>query len=114
MDDMKRDAMTSERQNMKAMRMKALFDMEKQRQDTRVALYQMSVWNTFNPKIVNSIYDSSRRSCSIEEMVRVKASTEHRRKKLGKTNSAANFFSTGTPSRRGSRQFNTIQHDPNQ
>lgn len=34
---------------------KALNDMERQRQDIKNALYQMTVWNSFSPEVVQKI-----------------------------------------------------------
>ena len=48
--------MQEEKNHLKSVRMKALFDMEKQRGDVRNALYQMSVWNTYASDIVHTIF----------------------------------------------------------
>lgn len=52
---MKIEAMADQREHMKHVRQKVLSDMEKQRQDIRNALYHMSVWNYYSPKIVQKI-----------------------------------------------------------
>ena len=55
MDKLRHTAMVTERQNLKQIRVQALFESEIQREDIRNALYHMSVWNTFDPKIIQSI-----------------------------------------------------------
>jgi len=55
MEDMKIEAMAEQRNQLKNVRTKALGDMERQRQDIKSALYHMTVWNSFSPKIVEKI-----------------------------------------------------------
>lgn len=83
MEDMKIEAMADQRSHLKDVRKKALNDMERQRQDIRNALYHMTVWNSFSPKVVDKICSSKnkdRNQPTIEEMVRVHASHEHKNK----------------------------------
>jgi hypothetical protein len=93
MEDMKIEAMAEQRCELKNVRTKALSDMEKQRQDIKTALYHMTVWNSFSPKVVEEICNSDHDNLSykpnnksmqkhtIEEMVRLQAAQENIRKK---------------------------------
>ena len=51
-DKLRYEAMTSERSHLKSVRVQTLVESEIQRENIRNALYQMSVWNTFDPKII--------------------------------------------------------------
>lgn len=83
MEDMKIEAMADQRNELKNVRTKALSDMEKQRQDIKNALYHMTVWNSFSPKVVEKICNSKNatKKQTIEEMVRVHAAKENIRKR---------------------------------
>ena len=55
--------------------MNALFNLERQREDVRNWMYQMSVWNTFNPNIVKRLFtgthSKSPNTKTINELVRL-------------------------------------------
>lgn len=77
LDEKRKQAMRDQRIDLKEVRMRALFSMERQRQEIRNALFQMSVWNTFDPNLVKQIFNqkhSKGGSQSIEELVRQTAS----------------------------------------
>ena len=83
-EGMRHNAMQEEKHHLKNVRMKALFDMEKQRGDVRNALYQMSVWNTYASDIVNTIFHAESGvapSSTIDELVRLKAIEAQRKRK---------------------------------
>lgn len=85
MEDLKIEAMSDQRSQLKQVRQKALSEMERQRQDIRNALYHMTVWNSFSPKIVEKICNQkvhSGNKPTIEEMVRKNASKEHLKQSL--------------------------------
>lgn len=85
MEDVKIETMADQRDELKKVRKKALNEMERQRQDIKNALYHMTVWNSFSPKVVEKICNSKEvgKKYTIEEMVRVHAAKEHMRKKKG-------------------------------
>jgi hypothetical protein len=92
-EDMKIEAMADQRAVLKNVRQKALSDMERQRQDIRNALYHMTVWNSFSPKVVQNICNQKAiggKNPTIEEMVRINAAKEHLKasKKHRRTSSA--------------------------
>lgn len=47
--------MVEEREFLKSVRIKTLVESEIQRENIKNALYQMSVWNTFDPKVIYHI-----------------------------------------------------------
>lgn len=53
-------AMVGERQNLKMIKTQTLVESEIQREHIKNALYQMSVWNTFEPKVINHIIGKDR------------------------------------------------------
>ena len=55
MEDIKIEAMADQRFKLKDVRKEALNEMERQRQDIKSALYYMTVWNSFNPTVVQKI-----------------------------------------------------------
>jgi len=55
MEDMKIEAMADQKNELKNVRKNALNEMERQRQDIKNALYHMTVWNSFSPKVVEKI-----------------------------------------------------------
>jgi hypothetical protein len=83
---LKIDEMADLRSYLKDVRMNALSEIEKQRQDIRTALHHMSVWNWFSPDIVTQIWNpkAKKGNMTIDEMVRVNASKEHKLKALRK------------------------------
>jgi hypothetical protein len=54
-EDLKIEAMADQRSELKNIRKRALNEMERQRQDIKNALYHMTVWNSFSPKVVEKI-----------------------------------------------------------
>lgn len=86
MEDVKIETMADQRAQLKNMRQKALSDMERQRQDIRNALYHMTVWNSFSPKVVKKICNQKHgaQKATIEEMVRKNAAKEHLKKSKNK------------------------------
>lgn len=89
LEDMKIEAMAEQRNELKNVRKRALNDMERQRQDIQNALYHMTVWNSFSPKVVEKICNSkpdAPKKRTIEEMVRVHAAKEHLKKRSNKQN----------------------------
>jgi len=69
MEDMKIEAMAEQRNGLKDVRTKALSDMEKQRQDIKNALYHMTVWNSFSPKVVEKIVNNKGRFWFIHVLI---------------------------------------------
>lgn len=87
MEDMKIEAMADQRNELKDVRKKALNEMERQRQDIKNALYHMTVWNSFSPKVVEKIWNAKASAANrptVEEMVRVHAAKEHLKKDKNK------------------------------
>ena len=58
MEDIKIEAMADQRFKLKDVRKEALNEMERQRQDIKSALYYMTVWNSFNPTVVQKIWNN--------------------------------------------------------
>lgn len=113
-EDLKIEAMADQRSQLKEVRQRALEDMERQRQDIRQALYHMTVWNSFSPRVVKTICDPKARmkeNVTIDEMVRVHASIEHRKKALRKkrrrTNSVVNVHQVAQNESAGVSTSNT-------
>lgn len=89
--------------------------MERQRQDIKSALYQMTVWNSFSPSIVQQICDSKAntgRKRTIDEMVRVHAAKTHHQKngKMRRTNSVELAPIQQTPRRSNADASNGTQN----
>ena len=63
--------------------MKALYTLEKQRGDVQQALFEMSVWNTFDPDMIREMFDhpNLKQKHSVGEQVRLKAIMESRRRR---------------------------------
>ena len=82
--------MVGERNVLNTVRIKTLVNSEIQRQQIKNALYQMSVWNTFDPKIIHHIIGAEkskkqgfgRSEISVEELVRVTAVSQQRKRKM--------------------------------
>ena len=58
MEDIKIETMADQRFQLKDLRKSALNEMERQRQDIKSALYYMTVWNSFNPTVVQKIWNN--------------------------------------------------------
>ena len=59
-EDMRKQKMREQREKLTKIRMRELFKMERQRQDVKNALFQMSVWNTFDSQLVSDIFKERR------------------------------------------------------
>jgi hypothetical protein len=83
-------SMVEERQRMNAARIRTLVESEIQREHVKNALYQMAVWNTFDPKIIYHIIGQEKQyegqgmggtDLTIEELVRKTAISQSRARK---------------------------------
>lgn len=78
-DEQRYKSMVEERNHLKDIRIKTLVESEIQREHIKNALYQMSVWNTFDPKIIYHIIGKEKHfegqglgggDLTVDEMVR--------------------------------------------
>ncbi|CDW84944.1 UNKNOWN [Stylonychia lemnae] len=92
-DQSRYSALVDERNYLKEVRIKTLIESEIQRENIKNALYQMSVWNTFDPKIIFHIMGKERYyegqgigggDLTIEELVRKTAVSQQRQRKVNR------------------------------
>mmetsp|Transcript_18582 Transcript_18582/g.17668 ORF Transcript_18582/g.17668 Transcript_18582/m.17668 type:complete len:96 (+) Transcript_18582:116-403(+) len=88
MDELRHHAMVDERRFLSQNRIQTLIKSEIQREQIKNALYSMSVWNTFQPKVINHILLLSGKSSdiTIDELVRKTAlSAKGKRRSVDKS-----------------------------
>jgi hypothetical protein len=99
--------MVEERNYLKNMKIKTLVESEIQREHIKNAIYQMQVWNTFDPKIIYHIVGKEKLyegkgvgggDLTVDELVRKTAITQHRKKMdFSNTNAFQSLNSSNFP-----------------